>query len=115
MTRLMKKYTLIILLLLAGLLLGSSLCCWAGTETVTGKLAYYEYDAYPYVIEVKGEKPVALYLNVDKNHRNQSVDRLLGKQLQVTGAAKVITEDTELKGLKIIDARPGNGTVKVLK
>jgi hypothetical protein len=111
----MKKHTLIILLLLAGLLLGSSLCCWAGTETVTGKLAYYEYDAYPYVVEVKAGKIVALYLDVDKTYHNHSVDKLVGKSVQVTGPARVITEDTELKGLKIIDARPGKGFLKVLK
>ncbi|OHE23046.1 MAG: hypothetical protein A3K40_01220 [Syntrophobacterales bacterium RIFOXYC2_FULL_60_23] len=78
-------------------------------------MAYYEYDAYPYVLEVEGGKKVALYLDVDKNNRNKSVDKFLGMQLQVTGTAKVITENTELKGLKIIDARPGKGTVKVLK
>jgi len=111
----MKKHTLIIILLLAGILLGSSLCCLADTETITGKLAYYEHDAYPYVLEVEGGKTVALYLDVNKNKRNQSVDKMLGKQLEVTGEAKVITENTELKGLKIIDARPGKGIVKVLK
>ncbi len=110
----MKKRSLIILLLLAGILC-SPLYCFADTETVTGKLAYYEYDAYPYVLEVEGGKKVALYLDVDKNNRNKSVDKFLGMQLQVTGTAKVITENTELKGLKIIDARPGKGTVKVLK
>jgi hypothetical protein len=110
----MKKRSLIIILLLAGILC-SSLYCFADTETVTGKLAYYEHDAYPYVLEVKGGKTVALYLDVDKNNRNKSVDNFLGMQLQVTGQAKVITENTELKGLKIIDARPGKSTVKVLK
>jgi hypothetical protein len=110
----MKKNRLIILLLLVGILC-SPLCCFAATETVTGKLAYYEYDAYPYILEVEGGKTVALFLDVDKNNRNKSVDKFLGKQLQVTGTAKVITENTELKGLKIIDARPGKGTVKVLK
>jgi hypothetical protein len=101
--------------LVLGIFLSSSLCCFADTETVTGKLAYYEYDAYPYVLEVGGGKTVALFLDVGKNNRNPSVDKFLGKQLQVTGQAKVITENTELKGLKIIDARPGKGTVKVLK
>ena len=110
----MKKRSLIILLLLAGILC-SHLCCFADTETVTGKLAYYEHDAYPYVLEVEGGKTVALFLDVGKNNRNPSVDKFLGKQLQVTGTAKVITENTELKGLKIIDARPGKGAVKVLK
>jgi hypothetical protein len=110
----MKKRSLIILLLLAGILC-FPLCCYADTETVTGKLAYYEHDAYPYVLEVEGGKTVALFLDVDKNNRNKSVDKFLGMQLQVTGTAKVITENTELKGLKIIDARPGKGTVKVLK
>jgi hypothetical protein len=110
----MKKHSLIILLLLAGILC-SPLCCVAGTETVTGKLAYYEHDAYPYVLDVEGGEKVALYLDVDKNNRNPSVDRLLGKVLQVTGEAKVITENTELHGLKIIDARVGKGTVKVIK
>ena len=110
----MRKSSLIILLLLAGILC-SPLYCFADTETVTGKLAYYEHDAYPYVLEVEGGKTVALFLDVDKNNRNKSVDKFLGKQLQVTGTAKVITENTELKGLKIIDARPGKGTVKVLK
>ena len=110
----MKKFSLVLLLFLAGVL-ASPLCCFADTETVTGKLAYYEYDAYPYVLEIKGGKTVALYLDVDKNNRNKSVDKLLGKQLQVTGQVKVITENTELKGLKIIDARPGKGIVKILK
>ena len=111
----MAKRSLILSVLLAGILLGSSLCVFADTETVTGKLAYYEYDAYPYVLEVGGGKTVALFVDVDKNNRNKSVDKYLGQQLQVTGTAKVITENTELKGLKIIDARPGKGTVKVLK
>ena len=111
----MKKRSLIILIVFAGILLGSSLCCLADTETVTGKLAYCEHDAYPYVLEVEGGKTVALFLDVDKNNRNKSVDKFLGMQLQVTGMAKVITENTELKGLKIIDARPGKGTVKMLK
>src|SRR3989339_2193732 len=110
----MKKSSLIILLLLASILC-SPLCCFADSETVTGKLAYYEHDAYPYVLELEGGKTVALYLDVDKNNRNKSVDKFLGKQLEVTGTAKVITENTELKGLKIIDARPGKGSVKVLK
>jgi len=111
----MTKRRLILLVLVVGIFLGSSLCCFADTETVTGKLAYYEHDAYPYVLEIKGGKTVALYLDVDKNNRNKSVDKFLGKQIQVTGTAKVITENTELKGLKIIDARPGKGAVKVLK
>jgi hypothetical protein len=111
----MNKLSIIILVLVVGILLGSSLCCFADTETITGKLAYYEHDAYPYVLEVEGGKTVALYLDVDKNNRNKSVDNFLGKTLQVTGEAKVITADTELKGLKIIDARPGKGSVKVLK
>jgi len=111
----MAKRSLIILSILAGILLGSSLCCFADTETITGKLAFYEYDAYPYVLEVEGGKTVALFLDVDKNNRNKSVDKYLGQQLQVTGQTKVITENTELKGLKIIDARPGKGAVKVLK
>ena len=111
----MEKRSLKILVLVVGILLGASLCCCAETETVTGKLAYYEHDAYPYVLEVEGGKTVALYLDVDKNNRNKSVDNFLGKQLQVTGTAKVINKDTELKGLKIIDARPGKGAVKVLK
>jgi hypothetical protein len=110
----MKKSSLIILLLLVSILC-SPLCCFADTETITGKLAYYKHDAYPYVLEVEGGKTVALYLDVDKNNRNKSVDKFLGKQLEVTGTAKVITENTELKGLKIIDARPGKGSVKVLK
>jgi hypothetical protein len=111
----MKKRSLKILVIVVGILLSLALCCFAATETVTGKLAYYEYDAYPYVLEVGGGKTVALYLDVDKNNRNKSVNKFIGKQLQVTGTAKVITEDTELKGLKIIDARPGKGSVKVLK
>ena len=110
----MNKLRLIILLLLAAMLC-ASVYCYADTETITGKLAYYEHDAYPYVLEVEGGKKVALYLDVNKNKRNQTVDKMLGKQLEVTGEAKVITEDTELKGLKIIDARPGKGIVKVLK
>jgi hypothetical protein len=110
----MKKCRLIVVLLLAGIL-ASPLWCFADTETVTGKLTYYEHDAYPYVLEVEGGKTVALYLDVDQNNRNKSVDKLLGKQLQVTGQAKVITEKTELQGLKIIDARPGKSVVKVLK
>jgi hypothetical protein len=111
----MKKRSPKILVLVVGILLCSSLCCFADTETVTGKLTYYEHDAYPYVLEVEGGKTVALFLDVDKSNRNKSVDKFLGLQLQVTGTAKVITENTELKGLKIIDARPGKGTVKVLK
>jgi hypothetical protein len=111
----MKKHSLIIILLFAGMLLGSPICGFADTETVTGKLAYYEHAAYPYVLEVEGGKTVALYLDVDKNNRNKSVDKLLGKQLQISGTAKVITDNTELKGLKIIDARPGKGIVKILK
>ena len=111
----MKKPSLTILVFVVGILLCSSLCCFADTETITGKLAYYEHDAYPYVLEIEGGKTVALYLDVDKNNRNKSVDKFLGKQLEVTGTAKVITENTELKGLKIIDARPGKGSVKVLK
>ena len=110
----MNKLRLIILLLLAAILC-SSVYCFADTETVTGKLTYYEYDAYPYVLEVKGGKVVALLVDVDKNNRNKSIDKYLGKTLQVTGPLKVITADTELKGLKIIDARPGNAKVKVLK
>jgi len=78
-------------------------------------LAYYEYDAYPYVVEVKAGKIVALYVDVDKNYHNHSVDKLVGKSVQVTGPARVITADTELRGLKIIDVRPGKGFLKVLK
>lgn len=110
----MNKLRLIILLVLATMLC-ASVCCYAANETVTGKLVYYEYDAYPYVLEIKGGKVVALLVDVDKNNRNKSIDKYLGKTLQVTGPAKVITADTELKGLKIIDARPGNASVKVLK
>jgi hypothetical protein len=111
----MQKRSLIILVLLAGILLGSSLYCLADTETITGKLAYHENDAYPYVIEVEGGKTIALFLDVDKNNRNMSVDKLLGSVLEVTGTAKVINDNSELHSLKIIDARPGKGIVKVLK
>jgi hypothetical protein len=111
----MQKRSVIILIIFAGILLGYSLCCLAETETVTGKLAYYENDAYPYVLEVNGGKTIALFLDVDQNKRNKSVDKFLGKVLQVTGTAKAIPENTESHGVKIIDARPGKGTVKVLK
>jgi hypothetical protein len=87
----------------------------AGRATVVGKLTYYQYDAYPYVLEFKSGNPIALEVTVDKNNRNKAMDKLLGKKVRVTGQARVITAMTELHGLKIIDIRPGKGSIKALK
>ncbi len=87
----------------------------AATEAVVGKLVYYEYDAYPYVLELKNGQTIALDVELDKKFRNQGVDKLLGQTVRVTGPARIITARTELQGLKIIDIRPGKGTIQALK
>lgn len=96
-------------------LLFSIMVCAAKTETVMGKLVYYQYDAYPYVLELDNGNAIALEVNLDKKFRNQSMDRLLGKMVQVSGPARVITAMTELHGLKIIDIRPGKGQIAPLR
>jgi hypothetical protein len=88
---------------------------YAESDTAVGKLVYYEYDAYPYVLELKNGQTVALEVDLDKKFRNKSVDKLLGKMVQVSGPARVITAMTELHGLKIIDIRPGKGNIKALR
>lgn len=86
----------------------------AETETLRGKLVYYEYDAYPYVLEMNNGNTIALEADLDKKLRNKSLDKLLGKMVQVRGPARVITAMTELHGLKIIDIRPGKGQIEPL-
>jgi hypothetical protein len=111
----MPRFPCLIFLLSAALFFSSALCAYAGNETVVGKLVYYEYDAYPYVIEVKQGKPIALDIPVDKKYRNQTADKMLGKIVQVTGPARVISAMTELHGLKIIAVGPGKGTINLLR
>ena len=109
----MKKISLTCLFLSCmAVLLASIMPVQAATETVVGKLVYYEYDAYPYVLELPNDQTIALDVDLDKKFRNQTVDKLLGQTVRVTGPARTITEMTELQGLKIIDIRPGKGTIK---
>jgi len=110
----MKKIspTLLFLSCMAAVLLVSTMPGQAATETVVGKLVYYEYDAYPYVLELKNGQTIALDVDLDKKFRNQAVDKLLGQTVRVTGPARTITARTELQGLKIIDIRPGKGAIK---
>ncbi|MCJ7819099.1 MAG: hypothetical protein MUP25_04675, partial [Syntrophales bacterium] len=111
----MPRCRLIIFLVSAALFFSTALCGYAGNETIRGKLVYYEYDAYPYGLEVKKDNVIALDIPVDKNYRNQTADKMLGKIVQVTGPARVITAKTELQGLKIIDVGPGKGTINLLR
>jgi hypothetical protein len=112
----MKKASLIILLLSwIVVILMSAMISHAESESVVGKLLYYEYDAYPYVLELKNGKTIALEVELNKNSRNKSMDNLLGKIVRVTGPTRVVTAMTELHGLKIIDIRPGKGKIKPLK
>jgi hypothetical protein len=111
----MPRHRWFIFLVSAALFFGTVLSGYAGSETVRGKLVYYEYDAYPYVLELKKGHVVALDMPVDKNYRNQAADKMLGKIVRVTGPARVITAQTELQGLKIIDVSPGKGTMNVLR
>jgi len=111
----MKKNSPLILLLCAAVILLSVISSNAANETAVGKLVYYEYDEFPYVLEIKGSHNIALEVALDKNIRNKSLDRLLGKIVRVSGPARVITAMTELHGLKIIDVRPGRGTIKALR
>ena len=109
----MKKInpTIVFLSCLA-LLLSSITLGQAASEAVVGKLVYYEYDAYPYVLELPNGQTIALDVELDKKFRNQAVDKFLGQTVRVTGPARTITARTELQGLKIIDIRPGKGTIK---
>jgi len=97
------------------ILLISIMISYAGSDTAIGRLVYYEYDAYPYVLEMKDGQIIALDVDLNKTLRNTSVDKFLGKTVQVTGPVRVISEMTELHGLKIIDIRPGKGTIKPLR
>lgn len=110
----MKKIssTLLFLSCLAAVLLVSTMPGQAATETVVGKLVYYEYDAYPYVLELPNGQTLALDVYLDRKFRHQAVDKLLGQTVRVTGPMRTITEMTELQGLRIIDIRPGKGTIK---
>ncbi len=112
----MKKVSgLCLSLLCIAFLLSSITISHAGSETAVGKLVYYEYDAYPYVLELDNGNTIALEVDLDKKFRNKSVDKLLGKKVQASGPARVITAMTELHGLKIIDIRPGKGNIKALQ
>ena len=88
---------------------------YAKDETITGKLMYDKYEHYPYFFEIKDNRYIALEVNLDKNLRNKTIDKFVGKIVQVHGPARVITAMTELQGLKIIDVRPGKGTIKEMK
>jgi len=111
----MPRFRWLIFLVGAAIFFSTALCCYGGNETVRGKLVYYEYDAYPYVLELKEGNVIALDMPVDKNYRNQTADKMLGKIVHVTGPARVITAQTELQGLKIIDVGPGKGTINLLR
>ena len=111
----MKKTSLINLLLFFIVILMSVMISYAESASVVGKLLYYEYDAYPYVLELKNGKTIALEVDLNKNNRNKSMDNLLGKIVRVNGPTRVINAMTELHGLKIIDVRQGKGKIKALK
>ena len=112
----MKKVRLsIILLSCFGFLLVFTPGSYAGNETVTGKLMYDKYEHYPYFFEIKDEKYIAIDVDLDKNLRNKAMDKFVGKIVQVQGPARVITAKTEIQGLKIIDVRPGKGTIKEVR
>lgn len=109
----MKKVSPTILFLSClAVLLASIMPVYAATETVVGKLVYYEYDAYPYVLELPKGQTIALDVELDKKFRNQAVDKFLDQRVRVTGPARTITEMTELQGLRIIDIRPGKGNIR---
>lgn len=112
----MKKTSLInFLLFLIVVMLMSVMISYAESASVVGKLLYYEYDAYPYVLEIKNGNTIALEVELNKNSRNKSMDNLLGTIVRVTGTSRVINAMTELHGLKIIDVRQGKGKIKALK
>ena len=56
----MKKTSLInLLLFLIVVILMSVMISYAESASVLGKLLYYEYDAYPYVLEIKNGNTIA--------------------------------------------------------
>jgi hypothetical protein len=112
----MKKsaYSTILLACLA-VLLSVAMNSYAGNETVVGKLMYDKYEHYPYFFEIKDNRYIALEVDLDKNLRNKTIDKFVGKIVQVQGPARVITAKTEIQGLKIIDVRPGKGTISEKK
>jgi hypothetical protein len=76
----MKKVSPTILIIACGaFLLLSITISHAKSETAVGKLVYYEYDAYPYVLELNNDNTIALEVDLDKKLRNKSLDKLLGK------------------------------------
>jgi hypothetical protein len=112
----MTKRNILLVLSIAGIFLVSACCAHAAHETVTGKLLYDQYFEYPYSVGPSPGKAVALEIDIDKNIKNKALHNLVGKTVQATGPARVINAPgAELHGLKVIDVRPGKGTVKALK
>jgi hypothetical protein len=112
----MNKRHILIIASVAGIFLVSALWANAAQETVKGKLLYDQYFEYPYSVGPSPDKAVALEIDIDKNIRNKALHNLVGKTVQATGPARVINAPgAELHGLKVIDVRPGKGTVKALK
>ena len=112
----MKKSSFIIVLSVClAVLLSATMNCYAENEMVTGKLMYDKYEHYPYFFEIKDNRYIALEVDLDNNLRNKTIDKFVGKIVQVHGPARVITAKTEIQGLKIIDVRPGKGTIREMK
>ena len=111
----MNKRNFIISFLVAAIFFSSILCVYAANETVTGTLLYDQYSEFPYSVGPRPGEAVALHIDIDKKIQNETLHKLVGKTVQATGPARVITARTELYGLKVIDVRPGKGTVKAIK
>ncbi len=110
-----KSFFAIMLSICLAFLLSGTMNSYAENETVIGKLMYDKYEHYPYFFEIKDNRYIALEVDLDKNLRNTTIDKFVGKIVQVHGPARVITAKTEIHGLKIIDVRPGKGTIKEIR